>query len=538
MQIPTFTNDVNVGNARMPRADAGAAGMVGDALARGGAAVSEEGQAFYARYNEARRQADASDIVAGASQKLNDAQFRWSKTPDAQAALEGFNTEAQALKKQTLDGIKDPLVTSYVTGQIDREAIARAEETRRTAFQLESSARRGDLVTNLSQTASQAATAETPELRAQLLDRGTASIHGAVAAGWVTPEMGAEHLLKFQSDIDEAGARRALNGTLERNDPDAAFSLADAVEDPQKYPGLLPEKREILSRQIENAAYRMNARGAAAASRADALAERHLRQSQAYNAAQLVVAARAGKLDEKTLPELVRTQQLSESGYAAVVAALDREEKGRDDPIAAGGLRAAVEAGHANADDINDAFAAGRISNATHAAMMEKWGERQHQKDDQVERGAFQTLKSVTSGNAVEQGIIKDDTLRGRAEQAWAQALGEWNRRVLVNKEDPLSVLSEIGPKYAQVMPKSPTWLAPPKFGAVQSLDDVKRVYSAAKSAFDAKEISSGDFENEARLLHDYRDFYLQKSIRDNEEITIPFAKPGAGKAKTGAPAK
>lgn len=523
----------------MPRADVGSAGMVGEAIARGGAAVSQEGQAFADRYADAKRQADASDIVAGVSRQLNDAQFRWSKTPDAQQAFDGFNGEAETVRKNTLGSISDPAVASYVTRQFNQEAIARSEETRRTAFGLESSKRRGDLDTNLVQTASQAATAQTPELRAQLMDRGIAQIHGAVSAGWVTPEMGAQHVLKFQSDIDEAGARRALNSVLDKNDPDAAYGLASAIEDPTKFPGLLPEKREILAREIGNAGDRMNARLAAAASRADALSERMLKQSQAYNAAQLVVQARAGKLDERQLPELVRTQQLSESGYAAIVAALDREEKGHDNPIVAGNLRAAVESDHANADDINNAFAAGQISTTTHSAMMEKWGERQHQKDDAVERGAFQTLKTIASGTAVEQGLIKDDSVRARAEQAWSQANGEWNRRVLLNKEDPLTVLTEIAPKYASVIPQHPTWLAPSKWGDVKSIEDVASAYRAAKGAFDGKQLSGADFQNEAQLLENYRVFYQQKAIREGAATSIPFkpgGKPVAAKPATGAP--
>lgn len=529
MQIPAFTNDVNVGTARMPRADAGAAGMVGEALARGGAQLSEEGQAFYARYNDARRQADASDIVAGVSKQLDDAEFRWSKTPDSQAAYEGFNAEAEALKKTTLAGIKDPQVGAYVTGQFDREAIARGQQTRGTAFQLESSKRRGELVTNLSQTASQAATASTPELRAQLLDRGVASIHGAVSAGWVTPEMGAEHILKFQSDVDEAGVRRSLNGVFDANDPDAAYGLAQAVEDPQKFPGLLPEKREILSREINNAGDRITARAAAAAARVDALNDRRLRQKQAYNAAQLVVAARAGKLDEKTLPELVRTQQLSESGYAAVVAALDREEKGRDDPLAAGNLRAAVESGHADADDINGTFVSGLISTTTHAAMMEKWGERQHQKDDAVERGAYGTLKTALSGAAIEQGLADKIFASGaaKATQAWSQAQGEWNLRVNVNKEDPMAVLSDLAPKYSDSVQR-PTWLASPRFGQVSDSKTLDAVALRTLQARERGEIDPGSYAGEVQLLNNYRAFYAEKAIREAASIAIPFAKPGA----------
>lgn len=528
MQIPSFTNDVSVGTARMPRADVGGAGVVGDALARAGAAVSEEGQAFYARYQDARRQADASNIVAGISKQLNDAQFRWSKTPDSQAAFDGFNAEAETLKKTTLDGIKDPQVGSYVTGQFDREAITRGEETRRTAFGLESSARRGDLITNLSQTAASAATAGTPELRGQMLARGIASIHGAVAAGWVTPEMGAEHILKFQSDVDEAGVQRMLNGVLDRNDPDAAYRLARDVEDPRKFPGLLPEKREILSRQVENTGDRINARAAAADARADILAQRNLTRAQAYNAAQLVVAARAGKLDEKTLPELVRTQQLSETGYAAVVAALDREEKGRDDPFAAGNLRAAVESGHADADDINGAFSAGLISTTTHSAMMEKWGERQHQKDDQVERGAFNTLKTALSGGAIEQGIA--DRIFGsgaaRATQAWGQAQGEWNRRVLVGKEDPMAVLSDLAPKYSDTVSR-PTWLPTPKFGGVSDSKALDSVALRTLQARERGEIDAATYQGELQVLNNYRAFYTEKAIREAASIAIPFAKPG-----------
>lgn len=533
-QIPTFTNQISVPVVHMPLMDPNAAGQVGGALAHAGAAVSEEMEAFNQHYAQARRQADATNIVSGVSAQLGDMEFRYSKVADRNAALTGFNEEAAKLREKTLAGIKDAEVASYVERQFDSEAVARSQAAGRQAFALESSKRRGDLDTNLSNFASGAAAASSEPLRAQMLENGTTAIRGAVAAGWLDPEAGARRELTFKSQVQEVGIAQKLTGIANAEDADAADALFAAVNDPNNFPGLTPEKREILAARADGLATRLATRAAARQAHEDVLAEKAHRDTQAQNETATLADIYGGKpVDMAKIYAKAYAGEISAAGLNAIEAAVDKRTAGHDDPLAMAHLWGAIGDGVAGKDDVLDALSSHRIRGETSSEMMRALNERQKQGADQVERGAFNTLKTALSGAAIEQGFIKFDNAAGAAAiQAWGQAQGEWNRRVLLGKEDPMAVLSDLAPKYSNTVAR-PTWLAPPKFGAVNSLDDVKRIYAATKSAFEGKTLSPGEFEGEARLLESYRSFYFEKALRDQAYEQILPARPAAPKKAT-----
>lgn len=528
VQIPVFTNQVPVPVARLSTVDPGAFAAVGEAVARGGGAISEVGQEFNQRYMEARRQADATNIVSGVSAKLADMQFRYSKTPDRAAALAGFAGEAQQLRESTLKDISDPLIQSYVSRSFDQESISRENETGNAAFGLESSKRRGDLDTNLNQFATSAAGAASEPLRAQMVDNGVAAIRGAVAAGWLNPEAGAKRELQFHSDIEEVHVRQALNTAIEGQNPDVADKLAQALNDPASFPGLTPEKREILSQHADNVAYRLSAREVARQAHEDAQADKLLRQRQAQNETGYLADIYSNKpVDMAQVYRKAYAGELSAAGVNAIEAAIDRRTAGKDDPQTMAHLWGAIGDGKAGAEDVYAAGAAGRIRGETMAEMMRTINERGKQDNNAVERGAFNTLKTALSGGAIEQGLFRfDNTEQARAIQAWAQAQGEWNRRVMLNKEDPMAVLSDLAPKYSSTVQR-PTWLAAPRFGQVTDGKTLDAVAVRTLQARDRGEIDAGTYQGEVQLLNNYRNFYLEKASRDAASIVIPFAKPG-----------
>jgi hypothetical protein len=342
-------------------------------------------------------------------------------------------------------------------------------------------------------------------------------------------------MIALGSQFAEVRARQMLNGALDRGDADAANAVAQQLNDPSTFPGLLPERREVLAARAEGVAYRLGARDAARIAHEDAESARLLRQTQSNNETQLLSAIYNGKLPSPAmLEQLANAQQISPGGLEAIHSAMQRREEGKDDPRAAALLWAGTVAGGSTTkQDVFDAMTAGRLKTATGAEMMRTLNEREKQKDDAVERGAFATLRTTLSGQAVEQGLIKDDTVRAKAEKLWAAAQGEWNRRVVAGNEDPFAVLSDMAPRYASALPQRPSWLPQPKFGAVGSLEDVKKVWSATKSAYGQKAISEGDYQAEARTLDAYRLFYAEKQAR---ETKVPFA-PGKAPASeaTGA---
>src|SRR5215472_16568068 len=92
--IPTFDAAPDVHMTPMPEASAKAMGAAGAALSQAGQHLEGTMAEFNQRYQNARRTADASAKMAERTQMLGDAEFRWSKIPDRQKALAGFNAEA------------------------------------------------------------------------------------------------------------------------------------------------------------------------------------------------------------------------------------------------------------------------------------------------------------------------------------------------------------------------------------------------------------------------------------------------------------
>lgn len=517
MQIPTFVNQQQVPVVRMPLMDPSGSAQVGAAIAHAGAAVSDEMAAFNERYQNARRQADATNIVSGASAQLGELEFNYSKIPDRNEAMTGFNTDAEKLRTKTLDGIKDPEVSSYVQRQFDQEAQARSQATGNSAFRLESSKRRGDLDTNLANFAQGAATASSAPLREQMLQNGSNAIKGAVVAGWLDPEAGARRDLTFKSQVQEVGIAQNLTAAAQSETPDAADRLFAAINDPANFPGLQPDKREILAARADALASRLANRQVARQAHEDAVADKEQRQRQAQNETGYLADVYSNKpVDMAQVYAKGYAGELSAAGINAIEAAVDRRTAGKDDPQVMAHLWGAIGNGTAGKDDVYAAGANGRIRGETMSEMMRTLNERDKQGRDSVERGAFNTLKTALSGGAIEQGIFHfDNKEQAQAIQNWAQAQGEWNRRVMLNKEDPMAVLSDLAPKYSSTAQR-PTWLAAPRFGQVSDSKTLDGVAVRTLQARDRGEIDAATYAGEVQLLNNYRTFYLEKDLRDS----------------------
>lgn len=521
--IPTFeTQGSPQIGGRVAEIDPSAAGAPAGALAQGFARISDIGAQFDARYVDARRQAAAADAVAGASRALGDLQFKWSKIPDRAAAASGFDGEAAALRQTTLEGIADPLVKAHVQGRLDQEAVIRGLDTQNAAFQLESNARRGDLVTRLDQYAQSSATAGNDLLRAKLTDDAVADIKSSVAAGWVHPEEGAHLELKWKSDAERAAVERDMLA-----DPSGT---AAKILDPASYPGLNPDVRASLALRADNRALRIEQRAARDEAHRDAVAERDLRRSQGANAADLIAKVTTdpnANLDAGALADLVRTQRLSESGFNAILAAQRRETREQDDPFVAMDLTRRIDTpGEDRAalyDRISDAAAAHQLKTTTALAMTRALGEREKTGTTAIERAAYGELKTALGGQAVEQGLVHMGN-KDQVDQVtrWVEAQGEWTRRVVAAHEDPQQVKTDMLARYA-ALPQRPAAWPRPRLGAVSSLEDVADIWQRTKAAADAGEISPAQLQDESQLLQRYKRFY------ETQPPPATPAKPGSG---------
>lgn len=530
-QVPQFLNrdTVQIG-APSPHVDPAAAAAPYTAAMQGGAEIGDIAGDWLSRYGAAKRQADAANHVAGAAKQLDDAQFRWSKVPDNLAAQAGFDDEARKIKEQTLNGINDPLVSSYVTQRLDEQVTTRSSETRRSAFALESSAQRGNLDARLNQYAQSAAETQNPLLLKQFTDQATDDITGAVAGGWLHPEEGETKHIGFISEIQRVKAEQDRNAALASRDPQAGLAWAQKVSDPRSYPGLLPPQREALAQRGDTIAYRLSVESASKLAHEDAVAERNLRRTQATNETQTLAAIYSGKPpDLAGVVDMATKGQISPSGLEAIHSAMNAADKGRDDPSFVGPMWGRVYAGQATQEDLNHAIAGKQVSTTTADSMSRSIAEIDKQGRAGLEKAAFDKMKTALSGAAIEQGGFAFDKSADKQNQAqlWTDAQGEYGKRVFANHEDPMQVSDDIVARYGKQQDRPEAWPRP-RLGTIGSTQDAAAIAAKTQQALEAGQLTPAQFESEKALILRYQNFYQQR-----EQTNPGTTKPGNGPRAT-----
>lgn len=249
--MPVIPEDSNVGRSPFAaggvqaRADPAAFAAGATATEQIGAAITKPALEFANQYGEARRAKEGSDATFAGWQKLQDARFKWQQVPDNEAAQAGFQQDAARIKADTLAGINDPRVASYVTRTLDYHTITLGHEVRTHAFDLESSQHRADVDTQLDQYATAAAAATNPLERAGLIDQANAAVKGSVAGGWMHAELGALRIKKFNDQVYTAIIRNGLE-----NDPDGTVAALKSGQFDDK---LSLQAREMLQPRIDTA---------------------------------------------------------------------------------------------------------------------------------------------------------------------------------------------------------------------------------------------------------------------------------------------
>lgn len=527
--LPEFDESIPVRPTEMPGVNPAAFGAPGAAIAQGGRELSDQMAQFNERYIDAKRAMAASNTVVGLSKTLDDLQHKYSKVPDRTQALAGFNAETAALQKSSVDTIADPEIRAHVTEQFGAEAISRSDAVGREAFGLESSKHQADLTQNQSDLSTLAARAPNDHARAIITDNFNAAVAGAVAGGWITPEEAKIRQLKWTSDVQAVHVRDQMNAALDTRDPEKMYALAHSIQDQANYPGMTEDTRASLGRELENSAYHLDMQAARREAHADMMADRAMHQAQAHNEAVTLAAVNAGQpLSDVQIMKLANGGQISAGGVEALHTARDRAEDGRDNPIAAGHLWHAADSGELVPDDVYTAFKHGDVSKGTMVDLIKTIDSKNIKGDTASDKAAFSVLKTALSGAAVESGSILGNDKAG-AQQTWAEAQGEWHRRVTIGGEDSNAVLTDMIPKYAKA-PIAPTWIAPTKFGTPNSTKDVMALAARLGQAFKSKQISQSDFEGQAELLTNYRRYYAQEdqaARARSRKVSVQGVQPG-----------
>lgn len=518
--IPTFTADSSYpGPPALAEMDPREAAKGAEALARGAAGASEEFQGFAAQYAAQKRAIAASDTMMGVENRLGEAAVRWSRVADMEKAVDGFNIEAAQIRKQTVSGIPDVQVQNLVADRFNHAQITHSWNVRQQSFGMEASAARGNLDTQLVQLANQAAVAPTVEQRAQALDDADRAI-ASRSPLYLAPEEAAKERLKFRSNVDKVQALDYIKRASQ--DPDVTrlspLAISNEILDPKNFPNLLPTERQSLADQAIRLGRTIVSMRMAEDAHNETVAARELKTGQATAAAGLIASLakatpqQAQQLDPQKLADMVASQEISESGMTAILAAQTKKVTGQDDGPTAADLWRRQRRGEDVSDDALHAYGAGKLKDTTLQELVKASGLRETGGETAVDKANFTTLKTALNGYAVEQGIFAGQAKQEKAE-LWTQAQTEWTRRVLGdgkggNKESSVEVLQDMLGRYVKHA-VTPEGLPSPRLGQVNSLDDVAAVWGKTKAAHDSQQMNDASFTAEAQLLNQYRQAFL-----------------------------
>jgi hypothetical protein len=510
--VPRFDVSVGLRPGGASQASPQAMGVVGDAVRRVGEQQADIMTEFLQRRAEARRVADESHYVIQGGALIDGIAQQQSLVPDRDQALAGFDAAAGAARDKLLSGIDDFMVQSRVAAALDSHIAARRWETGRAAFGQESADNRGRLDTDLATLRSSALSAKSDYERDAIISQAERSVNAMSAAGWLNREEAADKVINFRSGIQEDQARKLLNHALDSGNSEIAMQAAHALDNPSNFPGLLPQRREMMQKRLIDEASHIDTRNATLLAHQDAVADRNLKRMQGRNEASLLANIASGQVvTPSSILRLADTQQISAGGVEALIAANARAENGVDKSDPTLRLWHAIDTKQATSGMIFDALHRGDISRNTSVTMMRALDAGVNKQEDAVARGAFNTVKTALNGGAIEQGIIKDATPKAM----WAQAQNEWTQRVRIGGENPLVVKDDILKRYAGDA-AVPTWLAQPQLGVVRSFQDLAAVAAKTGAAFKAGTINQAEYDAQLRLLSQYKTYYPAQSVKQS----------------------
>ncbi len=498
-EIPGFDPQVDIHPSFTPETSPQARALPGEAIASAGKEFGSVMEEFNARYQDAKRAANLSTLMASASSQLNEAYFKWSRTADRKAAGDGFAKDSQAIFQKATQGIDDPLLLQHFKASYQAESVGRQLETEDSAFKLEIDKHKGDLDQSLFNFATSAASVKDPILRGKIIDEGTRAIDGAQQAGWINGDEAAEKRIHFASEQQRIPAEQMIDHAVQTQDPKDSAAASAAISDPKNFPGLDPQVRESLLFRVDRLNDRFEQRAIARQAHEDAVAERGMHQAQSHNEAIILGGVYNGKaIDRGLLEKLADTGQISPGGLETIMGAMDRTQAGHDDPVTAMTLWNRIDTGHATQQDVYDQVHAGNLKAETAVAMTRTLdaGSSPAGKD-----AAALLNRAITGSSDGLSGHIDGET-----RELAASAQAEFRRRLGAG-EDPQRALSEIVPRYAPDV-SSHLVLPQPKFGAVNDMKSLGAVAKATVAAHDKHEIDDAEYGRESELLKDYWRFY------------------------------
>jgi hypothetical protein len=339
----------------------------------------------------------------------------------------------------------------------------------------------------------------------------------AQALGW-SPETTQMEKANITGEYVSGMIRRAAD-----TNPDTAAAIYKAYE-----PLMDAKHQSEMGVYIDNRRYTNMMREYTQEAKQEAQAKRQLELTQTANETATLADVVAGKpIDTGILVDQLRNQQISVAGFNAIMT---RRQEGTTDPQTLVKLQAGIGDGTTTQSDVYAAMNSNLIGGKDGLELTKSLNEVTKSGTNQMERSYFKQLQTVIGmdelGNVVDiGGVDKQATLA-----LSSQMQSEWNRRVLVGKENPATVAEDMMPRYSKVIPDSPKALPNPEFGRINSLQDIPVVAQKTQAAFDAGQLSQTDLDREKQLLVNYNKFYTNQQTRLK---AVQSLTPKSGGART-----
>jgi hypothetical protein len=250
------------------------------------------------------------------------------------------------------------------------------------------------------------------------------------------------------------------------------------------------------------------------------MAERKLHEKQVVNESSMLARLERGQtIPSSELADAVGNQDISPQAFHAIRSF--KEDPGTSDSRTLLSLWQKAGEGNLTSDDVWGAQSQLKTSDAV--SLMKNVGKERNT----VVQHDFQALKGVLS-HGIEQGLIRDPSLRDQIAMLWSNAQGEfWER---VNKgEKSTDVAEDLRERYLKAQPR-PESFPKPKYGDIPI--DSADVSAQAKMIAELHKqgnMAEPEYQREMGTLFKYQEYY---KIEDAKAAVRAAEKRTTGKPK------
>lgn len=324
------------------RLDANAMAAPGQALAQLGNTISDIGQTWLEKELAIRNQQEVAKAKSHMSTIVENAREAVKTIPDPKLAEITFNSivsaERQRVDKGGVEGLSFTTGTGRRSWRSETSTLIAngAKNVRATARTLMAETAVANTYMSLDELAEKRASATSESERLRFENDIRKEVEALRSFGYLDPIKALSTTKSYLSKSDTLLVEKQLLAAEEKDDPDAAEDVFNAIQDPAQYKNLDGEDRQNLSERALRLAGRLERKKQADEDRAERKAKRDIDKTQRKTFRTLATGIEKNRQDSKN-PRPRLTQiidafgdgELSQSGYEKLIGMLEKS----GDPI-------------------------------------------------------------------------------------------------------------------------------------------------------------------------------------------------------------